>query len=310
MPQKRTGLLPVVLLGILAIVFLAAVIVGWNIIFPLHYGMALGSSSTEAKVGYWVLMALGDVLLATVLVALGFFLSFVVRRAREQRRQDLFIDTVTHELRTPLTSMRLCLDTLERRELHPEKKAEFLHRMREDLDRLRDFIDHVIEVGRLEHGERRIDAVEVDLTELSRRCVARIGSRHELADDWCAIDAPEKLTLRSDPVAVETILLNLLENAVKYSDGPPQVRVRMLRDGDQLRIAVSDSGLGIPAQQHARIFTRFARLRAGGGGAGLGLYLVREICRLLGGSVHAQSKGPGQGSTFTVELPAHRRDSA
>lgn len=303
MPSYHLRLLPVVLLPSLAIALVIAIIVGWSIIFPLYHAAAF--TGGEGGAGLWVIMGFGEAFLSLILMSLVWLLAAMVRRHHLLRQQDAFIDTVTHELRTPLTGLRLGLETLERRHLDPAAYQTFIHRMHTDLERLQVFIDHLIEANRLSHGERDLLHENVDLEDLLRKCCARISARYELTESWYAFTTPVP-NIISDRVALETILRNLLDNAVKYAQGRPQVRVTTMVQGGRLRLEVTDQGIGFTPQQRSRLFQRFVRLQGKESrihGTGLGLFVLAELCRRLGGTVEAHSKGTGMGATFIVTLP-------
>ncbi len=301
-------LFPVVILVSVAMALVIAVIVGWSIIFPLYHAATFTAGTAP---GLWVIMALGEVFLSLVLVALALFLAAAVRRQRLLRRQDAFIDTVTHELRTPLAGLRLGVETLQARPMPATTQERFLHRMHDDLERLQALIDHLIEANRLAHGERHLYVEPVALGPLLANCRDRITARFDLEPGWCQL--PEEApVLRSDRRALEIIVLNLLDNAAKYSDGNPTVTVVTRREDARLRLEVRDRGIGFPPDQARQLFRRFVRLPDHGeqrAGTGLGLYVLAELCRRLGARAEARSAGPGTGATFTVDLPLAAGDT-
>jgi len=309
----RHSVLPSVILAIVALALTVAVAVGWNVIFVSHYPHAFDQGEgLGLQVGYWMLMAMGDLFLATVITAIAIFLGVMIRRSHRLRMQDAFIDRITHELRTPIAALRLSVDTCTRHDLDATTMRQQLSDMRGDLDRLQDLVDHVIDAGRLEHGEWRPGRDRIDLVELAHSCSDTVRRRYALDDDQlvCHVD-PGLPHATGDRVAVEHILLNLLDNGVKYSDRRPEVRIDVHADGDEAVIAVRDRGIGVHPKERTRIFRRFHRTPTTDRtrpGTGLGLYVVQQLCRQLGGSVETSDNGDQPGSTFTVRLPLVHAD--
>lgn len=310
MANRRPPLLFPILVGSFAIALAITVLVGWSIIFTKYYIVATDNDVAELGAGYWVILAGGCVFLALVIAALVLFLVANIRQSLYVRRQDTFIDSVTHELKTPLASIRLALDTMALRELRPAQQARFLGMMDQDVDRLQAFIEHVLEAGRLEHGRRQFVSEPVSVVTIVERVLSVIGKRHRLSEG----DIEVKLALTeasesmySDPMALDIILHNLIDNAIKYSHGKPEVVVCVRDDGEVLEMVVSDQGAGIPAKQLKKVFRRFHRVQADGQrqvpGTGLGLYVVKFLVGRLGGKIEAHSDGLDCGSTFRVELP-------
>jgi signal transduction histidine kinase len=301
----RHHVLPSVILASVALALTLAITVGWNVIFATHYGAAFTpEDSVGIKTGYWMTMALGDLFLATVMTAIAIVLAVTIRRSRRLHEQNAFIDRVTHELRTPIAALRLSLDTCMRRPLGEDALRSQIGEMRGDLDRLQDLVDKVIDAGRLEHRSWQPRTETVDLADVVERCRTRLCDRHELAPDAVTVSGSAP-TITSDALALDHIVLNLLDNAIKYADGTPAIQVQLGQRDAAARIIVQDHGIGIPRKEIGRIFRRFHRIteRPQAGGTGLGLYVVHHLCRQLGGTISAHSDGPGTGATFTVSIP-------
>lgn len=287
-----------IIYGSVAVALATALLVGWIYI-------AVRDQSWAAS-NVWLLVA-GIVSLATIITVLVLFAVFLARETLEVRRQTTFVDSVTHELRSPLSSLRLCLETLRRPEL-PAAQGERLHdMMRHDVERLAAFIDDILEATRVGHGGRRHAAVRIEVATLVNRCVASVGRRHAVDTEAIRVDVPESLRVFSDPTALEIVVKNLLDNAVKYSDRPIDIAISAHVDHHALRIEVVDHGIGIPKRALARVFDRFYRVDAeevrARRGTGLGLFVVRALVRGMGGSLTAFSDGPGTGTKMTIVLP-------
>jgi signal transduction histidine kinase len=215
-------------------------------------------------------------------------------------------------LKTPVASIRLHLETLQRRDLAEARKQEFYRLMLSDTDRLTETVEQVLRAGRAGDKKAGKDKAEVDFGQLVRDCMDATRARHHLQPE--AIRYQEstsngnELRVRGSAEDLRTAVINVLDNAVKYSGESVDVRVQ-LESPDEKRIVlrVQDQGVGIPADDMKRIFKRFYRVThrslAHVKGTGLGLFIVRAIAQKHGGKVFAESEGEGQGTTIVLELP-------
>lgn len=256
----------------------------------------------------WVI--LGIVLFAILIAGVVLNTVFLLREIRRNERQDSFLNAVTHELKTPIASLRLYLDTLERRPLPEEQRAQFYRIMRADTDRLLGTVEQVLKAGEL--GTRKAtNRTRVDLHQLLTECTATVRARHNLPAEAITVeDVPGQVRLLAwgNPDDLRTAVLNLLDNAVKYSPNGVQISCRLsIEKYVYAVLAITDQGLGLPATELKRIFKRFYRAdttdRVKIKGTGLGLFLVRTIARQHGGTIQAESPGPGHGTTMLLKLP-------
>lgn len=258
---------------------------------------------------YWrlVLHVLGSLVLLLLTGGLVLIVILLLREVRLSERQSNFVSAVTHELKTPVASLRLYLDTLELRELPPERRTEFYRTMRQDLDRLNATINNVLNAAM--YTDRPVlDPQPLDLAKLTRRAAELTRTRNQLPAEALRYEGPESLVLRGDATGLETAVLNLLDNAVKYSRERVDVRVRLSKGPDaRARLEVKDHGIGMSRAHLAFVFNRFYRIgaevRRSHTGTGLGLFIVRSVAQRHKGSVTAESAGPERGSTFTLTLP-------
>jgi signal transduction histidine kinase len=216
-----------------------------------------------------------------------------------------FVSLVSHELRSPMAAVIGAARTLQERwrELSPEQRASFLALISDETARLATLIGDVLDTSRIEAGTFTYVFSDVDLADLVRETVATMG----LGQDEVAVvaRAPETVPpVRADRERLKQVLMNLVENAVKYSPAGGEVDVRAWADNGQVRVEVEDRGPGIPREQQGLIFEKFGRANVGGGkpGSGLGLFIARSIAEAHGGALKVRS-APGQGATFTLELP-------
>jgi signal transduction histidine kinase len=236
---------------------------------------------------------------------------FLVREIRRNERQDSFLNAVTHELKTPIASIRLYLDTLTRHPGDETQRQHFYSVMRSDTDRLLSTIESVLKAGELGQRNRVEQRTRIELYPLVADCIAIVTARHHLTPDaiqLAEIGGSVRLHVMGNQEDLRTAVLNLLDNAVKYSPNGVHIQCRLgIERYTYVVLAITDTGLGIPAQELKRIFKRFYRApsndRVKIKGTGLGLFLVRTIARQHDGDVRATSEGPGKGATMFLKLP-------
>jgi signal transduction histidine kinase len=227
--------------------------------------------------------------------------------ALERARAD-FVATASHELRTPLTAVYGGATTLLARgdDLTPTQRTRLLQMIADESGHLTRIVDQLLVSAQLDRGTLRVDESECDVAALCTNVVngARVRAPQGIA---VAVQMPSAVApIRCDEALLRQVLINLVDNAIKYSVGGGTVLVRLRDETAAVHVDVVDKGLGIPAADQERIFEKFYRLDAemtrGVGGSGLGLYISREIVAQLGGTLSVRSQ-PGRGSTFTVSLP-------
>jgi two-component system phosphate regulon sensor histidine kinase PhoR len=235
------------------------------------------------------------------------FRDLTEERAIERLRSD-FVSTVSHELRTPLAAIYGAAMTLQREDvaLEPEQQQVMLGVIGAESERLARIVNDILLASRLDSGAATVRIDQADATELARGVVAAAAT-HLPDEIELVLSAPEPgPQVVADPDGLRQVLVNLVENAVKYSPEGGRVVVELESRDGRVQFAVRDGGLGIPASEHERIFEKFFRLdpqlSRGVGGTGLGLYICREILRRMGSRIRVDSE-PGRGSTFSFELP-------
>ena len=255
-------------------------------------------------------LVLGVITFALIIAGLIVYTVFLVREMGITEQQDSFLNSVTHELKTPIASIRLYLETLQAREVGDAQRKEFYRIMLQDADRLQHTVEQVLKAGHARHKRKLDHRAPVDLVWLVQECIDTARMRHHLPDHAITLagaDPSAVLVVEGDVDQLRTAILNLLDNAVKYSSEAPHVAVQAVSaTPDTAWVRVKDAGVGIPKAQLGRIFSRFYRFQPSGftvKGTGLGLYIVRSIAKAHGGRVFAESTGEGKGSMFTLELP-------
>ena len=288
-----------------------------KVIVFLALGVCL--AAVAAAVGFgWIILnwregvkvILGIIFFGAISAGLILNTSFLVREIRRNEQHDSFINAVTHELKTPLASIRLYLQTLQRRDVDEAQRREFYRLMVEDTDRLAGTVEQVLKAG--EAGDKKSSLRSpLDFDSLVRECVELARISHHLPPEavrYQAVNGSAGARVAGDSEDLRTAVSNLLDNAIKYSGEKVRVSVRMeTPDEKHITLSVEDQGVGIPTPELKRIFRRFYRVQNRAltkvKGTGLGLFIVRAIARKHGGRVFAQSEGEGRGTTFVLELP-------
>jgi signal transduction histidine kinase len=234
--------------------------------------------------------------------------------AKQRRLNELksnFVSSVSHELRAPIASVRLMAESLDRGKItDPAKQRDYFRFISQECRRLSALIENVLDFARIEQGRKQYEFEAADLGALVRNTITLMEPCAAEREVRLALQlpttAPDGLPVTVDAKALQQALVNLVDNAIKHS-APGSVVTLGLAKGDPLCLWVEDHGPGIPAEDHARIFERFYRrgseLRRETQGVGIGLSIVKHIVEAHRGRIHVRS-AVGQGSRFTIELPA------
>jgi signal transduction histidine kinase len=279
---------------------------GWQLALTLKDGDIFNAAASEQIASYvWV----GALTLAVVVV-LALLGAGLIRRqaAVAQLRNDLLAN-VTHELKTPLSSMRLLVDTLlQSNPLHEETARQYLQLITAENVRLSRLIDNFLAFSRIERKKHAFNFAEVPPGAIAESAAAAVRERFAAAGCRFALQtAPHLPPVVADADAMVTVLLNLLDNAWKYSGDDKQIILSAWAENGNVMFAVKDNGIGLSPRETKRIFKRFyqvdQRLARTGGGCGLGLSIVQYIVAAHHGAIRVESQ-PARGSTFIVTLPA------
>jgi two-component system sensor histidine kinase SenX3 len=293
--RRRGAIATFVTLGVLTVGLAVALNIGWIIL-------------NERTVA---LVILGIILFSALIAGVVLNTVFLVREIRRNERQDSFLNAVTHELKTPIASIRLYLETLQRRATSEEQRQEFYKIMLSDSDRLLATVEQVLKAGQLGQRHRLQNRSLINLESLLSDCIAITLQRHHLPPSSILLEpVPGAVRLRTLGIAedLRTAVINILDNAVKYSPEGIHIRCSLaIVNYTSIALTITDTGVGLDATQFKRIFKRFYRVpgrsMAKIKGTGLGLFLVRNIARQHGGDAIATSPGPGLGTTITITLP-------
>ena len=290
------------------------------IAFFITLGVVLVGVAITLNIG-WIILnertvalaVLGVILFALLIAGLVLNTIFLVREVRRNERQNSFLNAVTHELKTPIASIRLYLETLQRRAatVSEDQRQEFYKIMLSDSDRLLATVEQVLKAGELGQRARQQNRAVIDLGALVADCITITLQRHHLPPEAIVLEPiPGAVRIHTTgiPEDLRTAVLNVLDNAVKYSPNGVHVRCSLaITPYTWATLRITDTGLGLPANQLKRIFNRFYRVPGRDmvkiKGTGLGLFLVRNIARQHGGDATAASPGINQGATITLTLP-------
>jgi signal transduction histidine kinase len=277
----------------------------WRLALSLNDQRLFDTAAKQRIASYvWI----GVLMFATVIVLAAGALRLVRRQmALTQLRNDL-VANVTHELKTPLSSMRLLVDTLlNSQPLHEQTAREYLQLIAQENLRLSRLIDNFLTFSRMERNKYAFGFKEVPVTAIVEGAITAVRERFNAPG--CQFEthiAPDLPSVVADPDALVTAVVNLLDNAYKYSGEEKQITLSASAENGSVFFAVKDNGIGLSPRDTKRIFKRFfqvdQRLSRNGGGCGLGLSIVKFIVTAHHGNVRVESQ-PGRGSTFTISLP-------
>ena len=243
-----------------------------SIAFYIAFGVGLISVILILYVGWvllnWrtgILLGLGILLVAIIIAGIVLNTISIVREIHRNEQHDAFINAVTHELKTPVASIRLYLETLQTRAVDDAKRAEFYRIMLADSDRLLATIEQVLRTGRLGAASRSLNLTRIELGELIEECLARTRRLHAVPPEALVYRPSPAVTIVGDLDEVRAAILNLIDNAVKYSASPVKVTVETETVDGYVMLRVRDQGAGIPRNRaQARVQAISSRARPTG----------------------------------------------
>ena len=288
-----------------------------TIAFFVVLGCSLVALAVALNVG-WIILSwregvklfFGVIFFAAIIAGMILNTIFLVREIRRNEQHDSFINAVTHELKTPITSIRLYLETMQRRDVGEAQRQQFFSLMLSDTDRLLSTVEQVLTAGESGYKRGKRHHLALDFQALVRECIELARTRHHLEEGAIAFEPANNgnpVEVVADPDGLRTAVSNLLDNAIKYSAANVEISVRLETPDGLALLRVTDRGVGIPPEELKRIFKRFYRVPGRNSfkikGTGLGLFIVRAVAKAHGGKAYAASDGEGLGTTFTLELP-------
>lgn len=227
-------------------------------------------------------------------------------RRLEAMRKD-FVAGVSHELKTPLTVIQACTDTLLDSDVQdPRQARNFLTQIQEQCDRLLKMIIRMLQLARVESGEQIFSKDPVDLVESCQAVMSTMSLVAEMDSRELTLDGESELYVLADPQAIQTVIGNLIDNSLKYTDKGGRIELLTKAEDDAASITVRDNGRGIPLREQGRVFERFYRLERDRnrerGGSGLGLAIVKHLCSAMGAEITLESES-GKGCAITIRFP-------
>lgn len=277
---------------------------GWQITYEPIDRAPYDEAARRQRTLYVSVALAGIAVIAVVGVAGG---GMIRRHLRLARAKTDLVAAASHELRTPLASMRVLVDgLLADTTFDPIKTREYLEIMAAENARLSRLLDNFLTFARLERARYQFDFVPTPPSQVVASAIDAIGDRRPAACELIVDVEPDVPLVMADPDALCTALVNLLDNAIKYTPADTRIHLRATRDEAGVCFVVQDNGIGIPVREQRRIFRRFyrvdQRLSRETTGVGLGLSIVELIVKAHGGTVTVRSE-PGKGSTFAVRVP-------
>jgi signal transduction histidine kinase len=251
-------------------------------------------------------MVIGEGFVFIVLLLIGLWkIRASVRKEFElSQRQNNFLLSVTHELKTPIAANKLYLQTIQKRKPDDAQREELLAKALKENERLEKLIDNILHAARVENRAMQPIKEEIELSHFLQNRINQFRKRYPEAQiDLVELD---KIMISFDIFMIETVLSNLIDNAVKYSPQSPQIAVTAVRENNEIVFSVADKGIGISSEEQKRIFSKFYRVGdeeiRTQKGSGLGLYISQEFVKLHKGIIGFKSNKE-KGSIFYFKLP-------
>jgi two-component system phosphate regulon sensor histidine kinase PhoR len=277
---------------------------------PTTYKLTL-----QNKVGYLLGKITVPILSSLFLVAFTFLsFSLLYRNLLRQRRladiKNEFISNITHELKTPIATVSVAIEALRsfNANMNPERTKEYLDISANELQRLSLLVDKVLKLSMFEKKEIELKYEPLNMTQLVEEVTSSLRLQFENKSAVVAVKSEGDTTLQGDRLHLVSVIFNLLDNALKYSEAQPNIEVYIQGSAQQVQLTVKDRGIGIAEEYHGKIFEKFFRVPTGNlhnaKGYGLGLSYVAHVVRKHKGEIRVASQ-QGQGSSFIVSLPKH-----
>lgn len=273
---------------------------GYHLIELTH---EVGDESLVINKRVAMILGEGSVFLLLLIIGIWQIRKSILKDLKLSERQNNFLLSVTHELKTPLAANRLYIQTVLKRDLSKEQFNQLLLKANEENDRLERMIDNILNASRLENRALQLTKEHFDLYKLSQFSIDRF---QQLSPQITFIlDVPENTSVKGDRLLIETILTNLIENALKYAGPQAHVSIYGKTIGNSTSFGIKDDGPGVSSEDQEKIFSKF--YRSGNEdtrmqkGSGLGLYIVRELVHLHRGKISYKNNTP-EGANFQIDI--------
>ena len=296
--MKRQNAILFYILGIYALVQFA-----WWAYHLIELTEELKQEPTEISKRITMIMGEGLVFFAILLAGIWKIRSSIRKELKLSQQQNNFMLSVTHELKTPLASNKLYLQTILKRELDKDLRQDLLQKAIAENERLEALIDNILNAARLENQTFQAERVDIDLSALVSRIIERLDGKIQGNQSRINVDIAPSIHVVGDKLMLDAAISNLIDNALKYTQ--EEVKIQLLKVGDQTIIRVADQGPGVPSGMETEIFLKFRR---GGNeetrttkGSGLGLFIASEFVKLHGGTITYSPNIP-KGAIFQITL--------
>lgn len=256
----------------------------------------------------WVVILVMSLLVAIILLGMLLIFIYYQKVIQLYRQQQNFINGFTHELKTPLTSLKLYLDTFKMHNLPPQDQMKYLNIMSADVDRLKQNVEGILNLGRLETDGHKGDFQRIELVNHLKDLITKELPQYPNAE--ILFDAPSYQTyVMLDLQTFPMVMKNLIRNGIIHNhQAKPVIRIGLEKIKNKIHLKVTDNGIGIEKKYLKKIFRKFYQVGKSSKGTGLGLYMVATIAKLHGAEVHATSHGLDQGTTFEIILPESNKE--
>jgi two-component system, OmpR family, sensor histidine kinase CiaH len=251
----------------------------------------------------WMVVGEGGTFIFLLLFGIYRLRRTIIKEVELAQRQRNFLLSITHELKSPLASAQLNLQTIRKRNLEKDKQELLLNNTAEDISRLNELVEKILLASKMDLGKMQINREEVCFSELLEDCIERV--LHRQPSQRILSDVSQSIWVKGDDVMLQSLVLNLLENAVKYAPTQSTIKLSLHQQGTQLLLDVADEGEKIPDAEKSRIFERFYRMgnedTRTSTGVGLGLFIVQQVAAMHNGKVEIVDLPVGK--AFRVLLP-------
>ena len=272
--------------------------------FPGEYQQAIQSIESQRSRNTTKYASEGITFLALILMGAVFVYRAVRQQIKLQQQQQNFMMAITHELKTPIAVARLNLETLQRHQLEEPKRQKLIQMTLQETTRLNNLASNILVSSQLEGGRYRIAREELNYSDLVKNCVQDFV--HRFPDRQLISNIEQEVDVEGDPLLLEILVNNLLENAIKYSPKDGVISCRLANEKNHVVFSVTDQGTGIPDKEKKKIFQKFYRIGSEQTrttqGTGLGLYLCKKIADDHNADIEVTDNSP-TGCNFTVNFP-------
>lgn len=299
--MKQRSRLPLLL--VLLFTYILAQLGWWAYLITKHSKTVYaGNPKLDTRV--WMIW--GEGLVFAIILFIGFIYTYraYLKEIRLAKQQKNFLLSVTHELKTPVASLKLLIETLQSRELNEEQKKIFLSNALYDTERLTGLIENILQSAKMDSDDYPLYRKNISVTSIIKNTLDKLtptfGRYHSVKSNL------DEVSAFADEHALQSVLINLVDNAVKYSDKNSEITVSLRKDNSHFILSVADHGQGIKKEDRKKIFQKFVRIQneetRSVKGTGLGLYIVYHLVLKHGGTIEVEANKPS-GTVFTVRIP-------